>query len=185
MFRRIICTFWALAVAGALRVPAQAAQTGSIRILPKCGNEILSDGSILLYRVGIPQEGGYRVTDGLADWTIWTEDIYSEEVKQWILKQERKEGILGEAVNGKGVMFSDLVPGLYLAVQQIPAPGYFAFSPQLVEVPEEENWKIEKSISVMRDAPIPQTSDRPAPIIGAMGLGFAITLLMLMIDQRK
>lgn len=185
MFRRIICTFWALAVAGSLRVPVQAAQTGSIRILSKCGNEILSDGSVLLYQVGIPQEGGYRVTDGLADWTVWREDVYSEEVRQWILKQELTKQIPADAISGDGILFSDLMPGLYLAVQERPAEGYFSFSPQLIEVPQGDLWEIEKSLSVIRDAPIPQTSDRPAPIIGAMGLGFVITLVILMVDKGK
>ena len=185
MFRRIICTFWALAVAGSLRFPVQADQTGSIRILPKSGNEILSDGGIVLYQVGIPQEGGYRITDGLADWTIWREDIHSEAVRQWILKQERREEIRGETAGEQGILFSDLVPGLYLAVQEKSVEGYFSMSPQLLEVPEGENWDVRRSVSIIRDAPIPQTSDRPAPIIGAMGLGFAITVLMLMMDQRK
>ena len=184
MFRKIICTFWALAAVVMLRLPA-AAEEGSIRILPDCAGCSVTGGLVTLYRVGEPEAGGYRVSDGLADWTVWQREVQTEEVMQWLLKQERSGGVTEAAADEQGVVFSELSAGLYLAVQTEPAAGYFPFSPFLVTIPEKNKWEIVKYPPVVRDAEIPDTSDRPAPIIGAMALGFIITVLMLMVDKGK
>lgn len=185
MFRKIICTLGALATVVLLRLPAAAAEAGSIRIFPSCAGQLVMDGEVALYRVGEPEEGGYRVTDGLADWTIWEEELNSRELIDWLMQQEKKNEMTGVITHGGGAYFSGLSNGLYLVVQREAAEGYFCFRPFLVSVPEKNQWDIVTYPQIIKDAPLPDTSDRPAPIIGAMGIGFAVTVVMLMVDKHK
>lgn len=186
MFRKIICTLFALLSLPMLTVPGRASrQEGSIRVCPDWGGDMVSGGSVTLYRVGEPVVGGYRLTDGLADWTVWEEDVFSREVRDWLLGQNPSGGICVEVAPITGALFSGLAAGLYLAVQDHPAPGFAVFSPVLIGLPQDGFWDIGLNPQVIRDTESPQTGDHPAPIIGAMGIGFSVAALMVLLDSRK
>lgn len=184
MFRKIICTLSVL-VPLVLAVPAQAsARTGSIRICPDWGGDLVGGGAVTLYRVGEPVTGGYRLTDGLADWTVWESDALSEEVKNWVLNQNLSGG-RREEIPLTGALFSSLAEGLYLAVQEETAPGFMPFSPFLLRLPEEGFWDLTVNPQIGQITEPPKTADHPAPIIGAMGLGLSAAVLMVLIDRKN
>jgi len=160
-------------------------QTGSIRVCPDWGGDLAAGGSVVLYRVGEPVKGGYRITDGLADWTVWEADVYSQITREWLLGQEHSAGVTMEVDEREGAWFSGLAEGLYLVMQETPAVGFTSFSPVLVSIPQDDLWDIGLSPPVMMDTEPPKTADHPAPIIGAMGLGLSVAVLMVLVDSRK
>ena len=63
--------------------------------------------------------------------------------------------------------------------------GDAAAEPVLVRVPDGDDWFPRVFMPVTREGESPRTGDHPAPIIGAMGIGFSVTMLMLFLDDRK
>ena len=185
MFRKIVCmlaVFLWLPVGMLVRA---SGKEGSVRVCPDWGGDLIPGGTVKLYRVGEPVEGGYRITDGLADWTVWEQDVDSREVREWILGQEFTVGISAGVDWAEGALVSGLTAGLYLVTQGQAAPGFLAFSPELVRIPQEGFWDVGISPQVLPDTEPPKTADHPAPIIGAMGLGFSVAALMVLVDGRK
>jgi len=186
MFRKIMAALFLLLGLPVLSIPARASrQEGSVRVCPDWGGDLAAGGSVSLYRVGEPVTGGYRMTDGLADWTVWEEDVYSQTTREWLLGHEHSAGVTMEVDEREGALFSGLAEGLYLVMQETSAVGFTSFSPVLVSIPQDDLWDIGLSPPVMMDTEPPKTADHPAPIIGAMGLGLSVAVLMVLVDSRK
>ncbi|MGM9590916.1 MAG: hypothetical protein ACI3V0_12225 [Faecousia sp.] len=161
-----------------------AEQTGSLQVIPVWCGEPVTGGTISLCRVGTVTDGGIQVTDGLANWILQEEDILSEQWLPWILQQsqaERKTLIRKET----GAVFCGLEEGVYLVRQTESGKGFSDIQPFLQWIPEGDGWDIVKQPSVIRLTQSPATGDHPAPIIGAMGIGFCVAALMVLIDGRK
>ncbi len=186
MFRRILCI---LSAAGMLLVvghPAVAAeQRGTVSVYAQWGGQTVSGGSMTIYRMGEAVAGGYALTDGLATWTLWDRELETGEFRNWILELPRTGGVTQKLEGKEGAVFRNLEDGLYLLVQEKPAAGFLTAEPVMLRIPDGEQWSIQVAVPLMRDGESPKTGDHPAPIIGAMGLGFSITMLMLFLDERK
>lgn len=185
MRRKWIAFLGAVCMIMVMVLPVQAAESkGSIRIIPVWSGRKIPGGEISLSRVGDKTPEGYRITDGLADWIVSEEEIFSGEWTQW-LKEQSNAAIIRSAEQGSGAFFDGLAEGLYLVQQKKAAPEFLAFRPFLLSVPEGNQWRVVQEVQMIHDEESPQTGDRHVPLIGAMGLGFSAAMLMVLLDQRK
>ena len=136
-------------------------------------------------KMGTPTEGGFQLTDGLANWLVEEKEVFSRSVVDWILPKVNSEGISVPVQEVSGAEFTGLEEGLYLVKQVETAEGFSAFSPFLVSVPEGDSWEVTARPKAINAGEAPKTGDHPAPIIGAMGLGLSAAILMVLADERK
>lgn len=159
-----LCT---IALAFVLLFPVQAVWgDGVLLVLPHKDGKPIKGGSITLYHVGTPGEGGYHLTDGLANWMVRDTDACSTEFAQWIVSRLDSSGITIPVKNDKGVEFSGLEAGLYLVMQTECAPLCKPFSPFLVSLPAEGNqWYLEAKPKVDADTgENPDTGEGKIPL---------------------
>lgn len=184
MLRKCACLFGAVCLIINLGLPAKAKMHGSIQVKPQWGGELISGGNVSIYRIGNKLETGCHITDGLANWVVSEEEIRAKDFWkefQWNLQPEQTSPVLDIT----GAVFEDLQEGIYLVKQQEPPEGFAAFLPFLICIPEGVCWDIAEGPKMMRLTESPETGDHPAPIIGAMGLGFSVAVLMVLVDERK
>lgn len=185
MGRRCICIAAVIGVLVGLVLPGRAAEeTGSLRVMPLwCGRPV-TGGSITLSRVGSRRGADFLVTDGLADWRVSEQEIFSGEWAGRLSGWAREAPAMDSAVREEGAVFSGLEQGLYL-VQQKEASDGLVFSPFLVSVPQGELWEVAAWPKAVYTGESPRTGDRPAPILGAMGIGLSVAVLMVLAEHRK
>ena len=163
----------------AVTVPASAAEeTGTISVSPLWGDTTVSGGEVTLYRVGEAEEENYKLTDGLANWTIMPNELYDPELAEWLAGKNATEGVTKVIEDSAGAEFSNLEAGVYLLVQTKAAAGYAPFKPYLVALPMEGPvWDIPTYPKVeLQDNP--KTGDSFAPVFwtaatAVSGIGLA------------
>ena len=69
-------------------LPVQAAETGSVQIVPIWGGKQIVGGEVILSRAGDRVQNGFRITDGLADWTVSGEELFSGAWTNWLACQD-------------------------------------------------------------------------------------------------
>ena len=100
----------------------------------------LTGGSLSLYLVGIPEGDRYVRVDVLSGSGLSFDDPDAPGTanETWnAVKQLNLEGYRESVLDGT-VSFSDLEPGLYLAVQEEACGGYSCLSPFLITLPRME-----------------------------------------------
>lgn len=165
-------------------LPVKAAETGLIQILPMWAGKQIVGGEVSVSRVGERTESGFRITDGLADWIVSEQEIFSGSWTDW-LEQQAQTLVIQPVEQESGAVFPDLPDGLYLVRQPRSAPEFMAFRPFLLSIPEGEQWEVIWEVPLIREGEAPLTGDRHVPLLGAMGIGFSVALLMVLTDQRK
>lgn len=117
-------------------------QKGIIGITMKCGNSVVSGGTLTLYHVGkVEEKNGnfiFALTDEFIGSGILLENIESADLAQSLGRYAMDNKVIGEtkSIASDGtITFSDLEPGLYLLVQNKAAEGYYRVTPFLVSVP--------------------------------------------------
>ena len=165
-------------------LPVQATEVGSVQIMPIWGGKQVIGGEVILSRAGDRTETGFRITDGLADWTVSEEEIFSGGWTNWLINQEKKE-CYHRTVLESGAFFDGLPEGLYLVQQPEAAPDFMAFRPFLLSIPEGEQWDVIRQVPLIHNGEAPLTGDRHVPLLGAMGIGFSVAVLMVLTDHRK
>lgn len=185
MLRKCVCWMGAACIVMVMALPVRAEQAGSIRVVPTWGGEQVVGGMVSICRVGQITQEGVRFTDGLANWTVSGEEMFSGSWLTWLSERTTAMEISQPVEQACGAEFTGLSEGLYLVQQRQSAEGFAAFQPFLLAVPENGNWNRYVEPSLVSTAQSPQTSDHPAPIIGAMGLGLSVAILMVMVDERK
>lgn len=168
----------------AMGMPVQATEEGSLRVVPVWGGRQIPGGQVSISRAGDKTEGGYRITDGLADWIVSEEEIFSGSWTRWLEEQSVVIRTCSPE-SGTGAFFEGLPEGLYLVQQKEAAPGFLSFQPFLLSIPQGQQWVLEQEVPLIRDEESPKTGDRHVPLVGAMGLGFSAAVLMVLVDQRK
>lgn len=186
-------------------------EKGSIEITIHCGHTIITNGTIVLYRVGeIYEDNGnysFALTGDFISCGQSLEDVHSSELAKDLADYATDQTLTGVTKeidqNGK-VKFSDLDLGLYLLVQSEISEGYNKADPFLVSVPMMENGKyvyhidaspkveLEKeqeptSPPTMPDPILPQTGQLnwPVPLLVVMGLGIFAVGWVLRFGWRK
>jgi LPXTG-motif cell wall-anchored protein len=162
-----------------------AEQMGTIRISLDPGELPVTNGAVTLYYVGSPTVEGYQITGEFGGGIVKAEDATSTHLAQWLAESA---GDLGRTVflDVEGdVTFSNLEPGLYLAVQTQRMDGFYPFKPFLAALPSEESWEL--SVEPPVDPIIidnPQTGQTAMPLLGAMGMVISGLGLYLCFDNR-
>ncbi len=186
MLRKFICFLLAVGLACVTAGEGRAAeQTGTVRVIPVWCGQPVAGGKISLRFLGKKVEGGIQVTDGLANWILEEKDLLSEDWQRWILQGSGSVEYIGILEDDTGAEFTDLQGGIYLVRQLESGEEYFSFRPFLLDVPQGDAWEIIRKPDVVSRGESPRTADRPAPIVGAMGIGFSVAVLMVLADGRK
>ena len=163
----------ALVLAGALllllALPASAAgETGTIRVTVLPG---MAGSTVTLYLAGKLSAGGLQLTEAFGGGYITGRDIQTRELTQWLA--DRAEGGTGRQISRDGtVMFTGLEEGVYLLTQKEAAAGYYAMTPMLIVLPEEDGtWYAQAYPKVEpKDDLIPETGQPFTPVLWAMGM---------------
>ena len=184
MLKKWMCVLWAMAMILATAGEAEAKhEYGTIRIIPQCSGQPVTDGTVSLCRVGTVTEDGWYLTDGLADWSVDERDLNSGEWIGLVSGRYRESRVVSRIDGEKGAVFTDLEKGVYL-VQQLEGNGRFlSFEPFFLTMPEGESWDVYRAPKVMHSGKSPKTGDYPAPIIGAMGISLSVVGLILLADK--
>jgi len=185
MLKKWVSLMGAVCMMVVLSQPVRAEEgEGSIRVIPVWGGKRIAGGEITLSRVGEKTPEGFRITDGLADWTVSEVEILSESWN-WCLQNQGENAVIRAAEEGTGAFFEGLPDGLYLVQQKKAAPEFMSFRPFLLSIPEGEQWEVVREVELISDAGVPLTGHRHIPLIGAMGLGLSAAILMVLVDQRN
>ncbi len=116
-------------------------QPGSIKILLSHKGEPVADGIFSLYHVAsLQRDYTFAPTEEFSGWAGKLEDIDSPKLAADLAKDVRNRGLVGfaEPVGELGkVVFQDLLPGLYLIVQDMAAEDFYPVEPFLVSIPHQ------------------------------------------------
>lgn len=182
MFRRYICLIYVVCMVGSMGTPSKAMER-TFRIIPQwCGNSV-ADGTVIMSRIGQESEGEFYITDGLANWTVTEEEIISQ-----FFEITPQKGLFQEqscAVTEDGALFRSPENGIYLISQEEPADGFYPFAPILLHIDDRTENEVILKPKLISASPSPYTGEHPAPILGAMGLGLAAAILIVLADDRK
>ena len=185
MIRKWCCYLLVLMVVLEMGLHGRAAETtGSITVQPAwCGTSV-SGGSVSVQYVGKKTAYGYLLTDGLADWKVDAGELEKSDWIDWLTQHYQHHNGARE-VGEAGAVFTGLKEGVYLIQQSEEVPMFSSFRPFLMAIPTEGNWDLAAKPKLTRLEESPKTADRPAPIIGAMGIGLSVSVLMVLMDERK
>ena len=143
----------------ALPVFAFEQELGSLSVTPMDQEKTVAGGSVTLY----------RLEDSAGD----DAQALAEYAKRHLHGDTRDVEVSGT------VLYEDLEPGLYLAVQQESAVGYKKFLPFLVRIPMEIDGELFYDIpacpkvSRIEQSSLPQTGQLrwPVPVLAVLGVG--------------
>ena len=170
MARWMACVMVFAVFAAGMRLPASAAETGTIIVHMDYGAQV-SGGEVMLYSVADAVEGGYRLKEFCGGGVIRQEDAHSADLALWLAKRCTFGGISKEADEKNTVEFSGLSQGLYVVVQTRAPAGWGCAAPFLVSVPLNGQWEIlARPKQGELDTASPKTGQHPAPLFAAMCL---------------
>lgn len=203
--------------AAAIEVP-DLDRTGSISFDMTFQNQPVPGGTLTLYRVAevrLENDADYSLAyvEAYAACGVSLEDIGAAETAGALASFTAENGIQGVKgqIDEKGhITFENLELGLYLLVQEDPAPGYEAARPFLVTVPARENdtylydvnaspkLQLEQAPTEPTEPPtepptkptepqLPQTGQNnwPVPVMGACGIFLLLTGLVLRLSAKE
>lgn len=178
-----VLLLWMVSV---LILPAEASgQQGTVRITPVWCGQAVSGGLVSVSRIGEKSPEGIVLTDGLADWVQKEEELFGADNIGWLAQTFGTETLVCAIEEETGACFQNLEKGIYLVRQTEASPGYFPFQPFLLTLPDKGSWMVCREPEVVYDGESPRTGDRPAPIIGAMGVGLSVAVLMVLVDEKR
>ena len=169
MLKRLV--FALLAVGLLLRgaVPAYAAQTGSIRVVPE--TKPPADSAVTLPHPRVEADGGHRLHDVDGGGQGSRGDPPTLTRASRLPEHEAAEGTTVPFDAEGSATFSNLSPGLYLIKQTGISAGNDAIPPFVIELPYEDIWEITVRPQSMTGAQEPPpTGQEPTPIIAALVL---------------
>lgn len=169
MLKRLVFALLAVGLLLGGAVPAYAAQTGSIRVVPE--TKPLADSAVTLYHAGVEADGGYWLDDVYGGGLVRWGDLPSLTLASWLAEHEAAEGTTVPFDAEGSATFSNLSPGLYLIKQTGISAGNDTIPPFVIELPYEDIWEITVRPQSMTGAQEPPpTGQEPTPIIAALVL---------------
>ena len=187
MRRRFLCVFGGLFLLLALVAPVFAAGAGSLSVTLSCGElPVKNGGMITVYKVGEPEDGGYRMSKNYGGGWVSGAETGSASLPQWLAEQSGGGGITRHVDADGNVTFSPLEAGLYLVVQTDAAAGYYPISPFLVELPYLNQWHVQ-AMPKMEALPqeTPETGDATCIVFFVWCLLTSGGALVLMTGLKK
>lgn len=186
MARKCSGILWAICMAMIMAVKVEAAQqVGMLQVIPTWCSKPIAEGAVSVSRVGMKTEDGVLLTDGLANWYVDAGELQSEDWVSWLAQHTEGKRQLVTVTPESGAVFEDLEAGIYLVEQHESGEHHLPFSSFLQTIPEDGHWNVTVRPKLIYAGEPPKTADRPAPLIGAMGIGLSAAILMVLADQRK
>ena len=168
-----------------LGISASAAQQGSLCVYPMYGDKLIPGGTVTVYRIGEPVDGGFRLTGRLSHNVIPIQDAFSKEFLNWILARIPVPGIDRKVDQLEGAVFEGLTEGLYLVKQKEPAQGYMKFEPFVIGIPLGDQWDAAAHPKLRPEGSTPETGDDFSLVIGLAGMIFSALGLAAMEWKRN
>ncbi len=169
-------------------IPVQAAETeGSLRISLDTGELPVTNGAVTLYQAGTPVPEGYQVASDFGGGIVKPDDATSPHLARWLAESHEGTGKTVYLDVEGDVTFSNLEPGLYLAVQSQQTDGFHPFRPLLVTIPDDQNWNltVQPNIDPIILSENPQTGQSLVPLLGFTGMVSSGMSLALCYFSRK
>ena len=186
MTRKCSCILWAICMTMVMTGRVEAAQqVGMLQVIPTWCSQPIAEGTVSVSRVGMKTEDGVLLTDGLANWYVDEGELQSEEWVSWLAQHTEGKKQLVTVTPESGAVFENLEAGIYLVEQPESGEHHLPFSSFLQMIPDHGYWNMTIRPKLIYSGEPPKTADRPAPIIGAMGIGLSAAILMVLADQRK
>lgn len=140
MLKRLVFALLAVGLLLGGAIPAYAAQTGSIRVVPE--TKPPADSAVTLYHAGVEADGGYWLDEVYGGGLVRWGDLPSLTLASWLAEHEAAEGTTVPFDAEGSATFSNLSPGLYLIKQTGISAGNDAIPPFVIELPYEDIWEI-------------------------------------------
>ena len=186
MARKCGCILWAICMTMVMAGRVEAAQqVGMLQVIPTWCSKPIAEGTVSVSWVGMKTEDGVLLTDGLANWYVDEEELQSEEWVSWLAQHTEGKKQLATVTTESGAVFENLEAGIYLVEQPESGEQHLPFSSFFQTIPDNGYWNMTIRPKLIYSGEPPKTADRPAPIIGAMGIGLSAAILMVLADQRK
>ena len=183
MLRKWICMLGAIILAAGASGQVKAAeQMGTVCIQPVWCGRAVAGGMVSVCPVGQKSEEGILLSDTLAQWQVQEPDLADTAWASWLAQKELGEKKI-RRVEETGAYFEGLPAGIYLVQQE--DTGEFVFEPFFLAVPEGVNWDVYRAPELISRGESPRTGDRPAPLVGAMGIGLSVAFLMVFVDEHR
>ena len=176
MTKRICLLLVALAVTFGFCATALASQTpdlekpGSITFRLEWEGEALNGGSLTVYRVGAFEKVGsdyrYALIPELADSGISLENVASPETARLLAEKVEEMSLVGitAPISEGAAAFENLIPGLFLVVQQEAAPGFAPMAPFLISLPVPQgDGYVYDLVAAPKVALEPEATEPPPP----------------------
>lgn len=187
------------------------AQNGTVTFTIQYDGTPLSGGTITLYRVGdITENNGdysFCLIASLQANDISLADVTDPALAKTLAalaKEKKLSGITAPIANGK-VVFTDVTPGLYVAIQEKAIPGYEAMAPFLISMPQMRDGVYHSNVEAFPKVPLetapteptkpnkpdepklPQTGQLnwPIPVLAVSGLALFLIGWLLCFGKRK
>lgn len=166
---------------------------GSITVTAPAG------GNVTLYQAALWNGTAYTPCPGFESWEFGLGDLqspdFAADLAAFIL-EAKIPGVTLEIGPGGTVTFKDLEPGLYLLVQSQAAPGFSAFSPFFVGIPQEignttiydvsASPKVTPQPTEPSSGPTPVTGDRTdIPLLLSLTFLSGGGLILLLLAKKK
>ena len=169
MLKRLVFALLAVGLLLGGAIPAYAAQTGSIRVIPETKPPVES--AVTLYHAGVEADGGYWLDEVYGGGLVRWGDLPSLTLASWLAEHQAAEGTTVPFDAEGSATFSNLSPGLYLIKQTGISAGNDAIPPFVIELTYEDIWEITVRPQSMTGAQEPPpTGQEPTPIIAALVL---------------
>lgn len=186
MVRKCSCIVCAICMMMAMGVKVKATnQVGTLQVIPTWCEQPIAEGMVSVSWVGMKTEDGVLLTDGLANWYVDEGALRSEDWISWLAQHTEGKKQLAAVCSEFGAVFENLEAGIYLVEQTESSKNHMPFSSFLQSIPDQGSWNMTIRPKLIYSGESPKTADRPAPIIGAMGLGLSAAILMVLLDGRK
>lgn len=186
MLKKNSCILLLICIMVGMVLPVEASeQRGTVRICPHWCGTIVPGGTVTISRIGRKTARGVLLTDGLANWIVAEEDLLDVDGMDWLVERFGDSEWSSLVDEERGAFFDDLKEGVYLVRQTEASSDFREFAPFVVSIPEKNSWNILRSPQLVYTGESPRTGDRPAPIIGAMGVGLSVAFLIVLADEKR
>lgn len=170
-----------------LSQPVAASENrGTLKIDLDTGELPVTNGAVTVYRVGVPNEEGYRMLDVYGGGTVRYQDAVSDNLAMYLAELAMSGRELLLDVDGQAV-FGGLEEGLYLVRQTQRTDGFYPFRAFLLRMPTKGQWDLSRApgISPIIAGECPKTADEGKLTAGLWGMRLSALGLALCAFLRR
>ena len=184
MVKKIVLMLAAVILLTAAGFPARAeGETGEILVWLRDGEQIVTGGSLEIYRAGDPVPEGWLLGPEFGGGIVAGEDVLSGEFARW-MAEKAGPGFLALPDGNGMVWFEGLEPGIYLIRQTQCPKGYQPVEPYLACI-TEELLRVDTYPKLRPETKTPKTAQNGDIYFAALGLSGALSGLAFFSERKK